>query len=202
MALTQKPGPVQSAQFQGEFPEQLPHFPEDVLRRYPFLGEWQSQMDKIYFDLRTVLRRLHESLQDPLNATGNIVSQLSGSLAAQVATIQTQLLALQSQLEALEAEVAAAPAIGDISDDLAAHIADKTTHGTATDIVGIEDIQNLENKNLGLAAPKTGRFRHLVGGNVVALGETVSVPVNFNMIVAGVLTVDGVLDVAGTLLVL
>lgn len=60
----------------------------------------------------------------------------------------------------------------------------------------------LENKEIGRSAPRYGRFRQLMAGNVISPIEDVTVPYKGSMVVAGELEVHGTLRVEGTLVVL
>lgn len=60
----------------------------------------------------------------------------------------------------------------------------------------------LENKEIGRSAPRYGRFRQLMGGNVISEIEDVTVPYKGSMVIAGELEIHGTLRILGTLAIL
>lgn len=109
-------------QFAGEYPIELPHFSEDALKRVPHLNEWQSRMDRWYYDFRTVLLRNLTDLDGALNildlkeATestaasqgtdiASILSRL-GDLTIDVGLLKTRDAALQSEINGILSQLA------------------------------------------------------------------------------------------------
>lgn len=107
---------------------------------------------------------------------------------------------IPAALEQLSVELNAL--IQQVNDALTAHIAATVVHGTTSAVVGINDEQTLESKTIGINQPRYGRFKHLIGGNRVDATETVTIPTESNMVVAGVFEIDGVLNVDGYLTIL
>lgn len=87
--------------------------------------------------------------------------------------------------------------VDQIADDLAAHIAADVVHRKDTPVVGESDEQILESKTIGALNPRYGRFTHVIQTNFVRSGESLTIPVNENIIVAGPFEVAGELIVDG-----
>lgn len=92
--------------FAGEYPQELPRFPEAV-NRIPQLIELQERMDKFYFDLRTVLLRNISDLESAIEAlatkdqTDASMAEVADSISGQ----QVELAALLLRLDALESDI-------------------------------------------------------------------------------------------------
>jgi hypothetical protein len=110
-----------------------------------------------------------------------------------------------------EAVVAAAPVSGGVavatpsnqeqldqlSDDFQEHIAADVVHRKDTPVVGESDEQILEAKTIGQLSPRYGRFTHSLQRNTVLIDEILTIPADYNIVVAGPFTVGGELVVDG-----
>ena len=83
-------------------------------------------------------------------------------------------------------------------EDFHAHIIAKIVHGTVSNVVGLSDVQFLDNKTIGKSGPGYGRFTHTLQSNLIPLGDALYIPANYNMVNAGVYNIVGSLSVDGT----
>lgn len=209
MTLTRKPGIKPNDSVRGEFPEKLPAIPHDVKERFPSLAQTIEEANRWWFQLRQSLDRQRDELKELIDAAeeaGTASSDEIATFTAQLATLNTTIAGIQTQIQSLFDSIAA---LGDPSIPLAAlsallasHIAATSAHGTASPIVGETDVQSLENKSVGLANPGYGRFTSLMSKNTIPSGITVSIPADYNSVIAGPFTILGDLFVDGTLAVL
>jgi hypothetical protein len=200
MAIPRKSPPNQVAVLNQNYPTDLPDLPKKALDIIPDLKPWKELLDKVWYDLITALQRDRNDLANPINASSNEITTIQNNLDSAVAALRLAIQQLASQ-----SSVDLGPvndAIDAVESDLSDHIASHIVHGTESQVVGEDDEEFLESKTVGLNQPRYGRFRQLIGGNVVSAAENVEIPVNFNMVVAGDFLVDGTITVDGTLLVM
>jgi len=101
----------------------------------------------------------------------------------------------------VETTVADTSAADSAAASIAAHAALIAAHGATGEVVGTENTQDLERKNLGQTNPGYGRFAPLISRNNVPPDGVWNVPAGWNMIVPSGFTVDGELTVNGMVIV-
>lgn len=79
MAIPNKPIALTRITVPGEYPQQVPRLPESAFRLIPELVEWQSQNDKWWFDLRTILQRERDEFMRQVNEQ---INKLESRVAA------------------------------------------------------------------------------------------------------------------------
>lgn len=62
------------------------------------IAKWQSDLDKWWFDARTVLMRHKDDIVTPVNQNANDIAELQ----EQVATLQDQITTLQTQITVIQ----------------------------------------------------------------------------------------------------
>jgi hypothetical protein len=139
------------------------------------VGEWRTQLEQ------TINERLAAQ-----QTTGN-------TLTAAVATNTTSTPV---------ASVPSSSGSDTVQSELDAHISATKAHGTAGNVVGTSDKQDLDNKDIGKATPGFGRFTALICSTDVPVGRTVTILANESMVLGGTLTVSGTMNITGTLTIL
>lgn len=81
--------------------------------------------------------------------------------------------------------------------DFSAHILADVVHRKDTPVLGESDEQIVEKKTIGQTDPRYGRFTHVIQNNFIRVGESLTIPVSENMIVAGPFEIAGELIVDG-----
>lgn len=203
MPLPQKPQADRTLVLASGYPDRIPSLPEDVLKRFGTLSSWHENLNRWWLDSRTSLLRDIDEIVDKINEEKRESDSYEAATTLLIDGINTSLAALASRVSVLEAGTGGTDAlsaeIDEVAGDLAAHIADKSTHGVVGDIVGTTDAQPLDAKTIGLLSPGHARFRSCVVSNVIYGGEIVTVPADYNWVVAGAFTVVGTLIIDGTM---
>lgn len=203
MPLPQKPQAARTLVLASGYPEALPKLPEDALKRFPSLYDWQTNVDRWWYESRKSLVRDITEIIDNINAEKRDSDTFEASINSQIDSINTQIAGIDARVTVLEGGSSTtddlSSDIAEVAGDLAAHIADKSTHGVSGDVVGTTDPQSLESKSIGFTSPGYGRFKTCISSNIIYISESVVVPVDYNWVVAGLFTVYGSLTIEGTM---
>lgn len=200
--MTKKPQTPQRVTLSGEFPQNVPQIPADARDRFPSLAKWHEELDRWWFEFRSVMQRRDLELNDPSLKLESLESSTNASITSineQLVSLSQQLAQIAGQGQLFVTPEQLAQAIQSLSAALSAHINSTTAHGTTSRIVGEMDEQPLERKTIGLIEPRYGRFSHLIGGSDIHFTESVVIPFGYYMVVGGPMTVNGSLHVEGTL---
>lgn len=172
--------------------------------RFPALLSYQGEMNKWWQNVQVLIQRDLAQIQAQFTADETAAASSLKNIQAQLTSINATVSSLAgmstgptaAQFKAISDSVQAISAL------LAEHIKARAAHGTQSQVVGESDQEDLNQKRIGLNAPGYGRFAPSIGYNRIFAGQTVNIGVNDFMIVAGTFTVDGILNIAGTLVAL
>lgn len=197
MPVPRKPAIGQGTQLTGTVPP-LPEIPEKTLNRFEELEGYEAAMQRWWSRFGELNQRDREQIMAQILADREADAAAIAAANARITALSELVTALQAQVEALIAEDLE-DAITALQDAFVQHVGANVAHGTTSPIVGTTDNQQLENKTLGLANPKYGRFAPPMGYGNVPHGTTVTVNSGDFLIVAGTFEIIGQLQVDGTL---
>lgn len=198
MAVQRKPSIV-GRSLTGTVPP-LPNVPRGTINRFEELEGYDSEMQRWWARFGELNQRDREQLEAQLKADREADAAAIAAANVLIAALQGLVATLQAQVAALIASGGGdALAIAALQSDLSAHITATAAHGTAGNIVGTTDSQELSNKVIGLSGPKYGRFAPPVGLGNIPHGQTVTINSGDYLVIAGDFEVIGDLTVDGTL---
>lgn len=184
---------------------QFPQMPDigAIAGRSPELAEYKRLLDTWWFDTRTALQRILDSIVAQNTDTSAFETATNKSIAdlkTLISNTGASISALQAAIDKIQNQPTTD--ITALKKTVEDHIAATQAHGTESPVVGQNDAESLDNKTIGLNGPGQGRFIAAMASQNISDGTAVKIPPGYSSVLAGPLNIDGLLQVEGTMCIL